>query len=115
MLDSRGGVFLMSQSHANYLKLHCFLQWKALNGSGIVQRLRVQAHQFLVVSCLKPTTVPSNRQELLQIPSLSNLHLSDPELGGSIELFLGNMDLEECVYDEKLKFDGLKVINTLFG
>ena len=59
--------------------------------------------------------MPSNRQEILNLPSLRQLPLSDPDLGGQIDLFLGNMDLDDCTYEGCLKFDSLKVINTPFG
>ena len=59
--------------------------------------------------------MPSNRQETLNLPSLRQLPLSDPDLGGQIDLFLGNMDLDDCTYEGHLKFDGLKVVNTPFG
>ena len=43
--------------------------------------------------------MPSNRQEILNLPSLRQLPLSDPDLGGQIDLFLGNMDLDDCTGD----------------
>ncbi len=70
---------------------------------------------FSVVQKMKPIKSPSNKNSILNLPSLKNLPLADRELCGPNDLYIGNMDMDNCVYKGSLKFDGLKVINTPFG
>ncbi len=33
-------------------------------------------------------------------------------MGGSVQLILGNMDMEQCVYDGYIMIEGIKIIKT---
>ncbi len=120
----------MSEELASALKLKRYPREMSLSGSFGEERCKfcvvtcLFSHSrsfvsnpitFTVVSKLKPVPVPSNREEILKLPSLHNLPLADPELGGDVDLFLGNMDIDGCVFEGSLRFDGLKAIHTPFG
>jgi len=129
-LDSGAGVSMISETLASTLKLPRYPQRMSLSGSFgedhskfcVVSELLSNNASFVskpitftVISKIKQTQVPPNRNAILQLPSLKDLPLSDKELGGPIDIVIGNMDLDACVYEGSMKFDGLKVINTLFG
>ncbi len=130
ILDTGAGVSIMSEKLASALKLKRFPQHMSLSGSFGEERCKfcvvtnLLSHSrsfqskpitFTVVSKLKPAPVPSNREAILKLPSLHNFPLADPDLGGDVDLFLGNMDIDECVFEGSLRFDGLKAIHTPFG
>ena len=129
-LDSGAGVSMISETLASTLKLPRYPQRMSLSGSFgedhskfcVISELLSNDASFVskpitftVISKMKPTQVPPNRDAILQLPSLKDLPLSDKELGGPIDIVIGNMDLDACVYEGSMNFDGLKVINTPFG
>ncbi len=130
VLDSGAGVSMMSESLASTLKLPRNPQRMSLGGSFseghskfcVSTQLYSEDMSFVskpivfsVVPKMKPIKSPSHKDHILKLPSLKSLPLADPELGGPIDLYIGNMDLDSCIYEGSLKFDGLKIINTPFG
>ncbi len=69
---------------------------------------------FAVVPHLVCTTVPEDKDEILASATLQNASLADPELGGRVDVFLGNLDLEDIVLST-YKDGKLRIIATPFG
>jgi len=130
ILDAGAGVSVMSEKLATDLRLKRHPHKLVLSGSFsnetckffVVTNLFSHSRsfksdpiKFTVVSRIKPVPVPDNRDEILKLPSLSNTTLADPELGGEVDIFIGNMDMDRCIHDGVLRFDGFKAIHTPFG
>ncbi len=119
VFDTGAGVSMMSESLASTLKLPRHPQHMSLGGSFseghskfyVVAQLSSEDLSFTskpivfsVVQKMKPIKSPSNKDSILSLPSLKNLPLADQELGGPIDLYIGNMDMDNCVYEGSLKF-----------
>lgn len=130
MLDSGAAVSLMTEKLASSLGLCRYPQRMSLMGSFgceyskhcVVTSLLSHCRSFIsqpitftVVPKLRPAPVPKNRETILKKPFLKDLSLADPELGGEVDIFIGNMDLDCCVDEGSMKIDGLKVLHTHFG
>jgi len=128
-LDSGACVSLMTESLASSLRLVRLRQTVTLEGcvnertkSCVVASL--QSHNgehvtppisFVIVSKLSPAGIPEHKEAILSHPQLRDLHLADPDLGGKVDMLIGNLDLHKCTYDGSLTFDGLRVLNSPFG
>ncbi len=130
ILDSGAGVSLMSSSLATSLGLKRIphsLSFTGSFGSGrSTYCVKTSLHSdnssfastpitFSVLPKLNPSPVPVDKKSIADLPSVRDLHLSDPDMGGSVQLILGNMDMEQCVYDGRIMIEGIKIINTPFG
>jgi len=69
---------------------------------------------FSVMPKLQPLPIPSNCKEILALPSMQSLNFTDPELGGKVDMFIGNMEIDEVTFPGSIKFDSLKAIITHF-
>ncbi len=67
-----------------------------------------------VVPHLVCTTVPEDKDEILASATLQNASLADPELGGRVNVFLGNLELEDIVLST-YKDGKLRIIATPYG
>ncbi len=43
------------------------------------------------------------------------MEIADPDLGGSVDLILGNLDMEQCLHEGRVLIDGFKLLSTPFG
>ena len=64
---------------------------------------------------MKPTEIPTDKQGILRHPLLHNLPLSNPQLGGAVDIFFGNMNMDDYTYDGTIRCDRLKIIKSPFG
>jgi len=71
--------------------------------------------KFAVVPRIKSVPVPPNREDILKLPELSLSTLADPDLGGDVDMYIGNMDMDQCIQDGTIRFSGFKAIKTAFG
>ena len=70
---------------------------------------------FIVVPDLITTTIPPNRDDIVNSPCLKDAQLADPDLGGAIDIFIGVSDIDDCVTGGPRKVDGLRLFQTPFG
>ncbi len=130
ILDSGSGVSMISETLASTLKLQRFSEPMEINGLlgqehskfSVVAELHSDTQDFTsrpitftVVSKLRPVQPPSNRERILNLPQVKTLTLSDPQLGGAVDLLIGNLDIDDCVFDGSMRIDRLKLINSPFG
>jgi len=129
LLDSGCGVSLMTEELATNLRLKRYPHAVSLNGLGkqvhskyyVITTLlsssrsySTQPITFAVVPHLVCTTIPEDKDEILASATLQNASLADPELGGRVDVFLGNLDLEDIVLST-YKDGKLRIITTPFG
>ncbi len=119
-LDSGAGISMISESLASSLKLPRHPQhiaYEGIRGKG-VSKAYVHArltstrdsNKYMdvilsVIPRLGPVQRPRDVADLLNIRALKELELSDPDLGGNIDLLLGNLDRSTCI-------DGAPVVLT---
>ncbi len=70
---------------------------------------------FTVVSKLKVISPPTNVKDILEFQWIKTLTLSDPHLRGAVDILIGNLDLDDCVFEGTLKVNRLNLLNTPFG
>ncbi len=130
IFDSGSGVSMMSETLASTLKLHRFPEPLEISGLlghehtkfSVVTSLQSNTSEFVsrpitftVVSKLRSIQPPNNRDDILQLPQIKTLTLSDPQLGDVVDILLWNLAIDDCVFEESLRMDKLKLVNTPFG
>ena len=130
ILDSGASASLMTESLATTLKLKRHPQRITLDGycgsnfsKFCVVATLVSLHNpeksvtltFNVVPKLKPVAKPHDAKKLLLHPSLKDLPVADPELGGPVDIYIGNAAIDKCLDNGRIVYDNLKAVNTIFG
>ena len=120
MLDSGAGASLMTEKLATSLGLKRYPQPMSLTcASGLIhskfvvstslhtacKSFHTKPFNFIVVPQLISTTVPSNRDAILNSPALQDVTLADPDLGGDVDQFIGVRDIDDCVSKGPFKVD----------
>ncbi len=130
MFDSGAGASLMTENLANTLGLKRFPQPMSIScTSGHInskfyvvtpllshcKSYKTKPINFIVVPDLITTTIPPNRDDILNSPYLKDAQLAEPDLGGAIDVFIGVSDIDDCVTGGPHKVDGLRLFQTHFG
>ncbi len=70
-----------------------------------------------VVSKIPTTATPGNQHQIISDPVVKDLTLADPDLGGHIDIILGNKGRRQCVLAHTMdhKDLGLGLTKTIFG
>ncbi len=120
MLDSGAGASLMTEKLATSLGLKRYPQPMSLTcASGLIhskfvvstslhtafKSFHTKPFNFIVVPELISTTVPSNRDAIINSPALQDVTLADPDLGGDVDQFIGVRDIDDCVSKGPFKVD----------
>ena len=131
-LDSGSGVSLMSESLASHLKLpryslHIIVEgaYSGGNSKHFVQAMLQSLDdpsqsvtlKFSVIPKLKTSQSPHCKHDILNEPSLKNLKLADPDLGGPLDIIICSIDRCKCVTKEFNYFPKPKLAatKTIFG
>jgi len=130
VLDSGAAISSMSEKLASDLKLKRFSHNLIIDGpfsnhtskyfvmTSLLSHCRSYQSEpikFAVVPRIKAVPAPANRDEIIRHPELALSNLADPDLGGEVDLYIGNMDMDQCVHDGTRRFNGYKAVKTTFG
>ncbi len=131
-LDSGSGVSLMTESIASQLKLPRYSQRVLVEGAygGGSSKHYVEAQlqslddpgqsvtlKFSIIPKLKSSQPPHCKRTILDEPSIKNLQLADPDLGGPLDLIICSIDRCKCVTKDFLYYPEAKLAatKTIFG
>lgn len=68
-----------------------------------------------VVPKLKPVPKPHKHEDLINLPVFEKLEIADKEMGGAVEIYIGNADMESCLLNDRVVLQDAKAIHTIFG
>ncbi len=70
-----------------------------------------------VVSKIPTSAIPGNQQQIANDPIIKDLPLADPDLGGPIDIILGNKSRRQCVTSQTIDHKELELglTKTIFG
>ncbi len=119
LLDSGSGASFITENLVSHLHLQRFPARNTFSGADgdfiCTQKVKVELSpvndestsintECYVVSKIPMSTIPSNHSQIVGDPVVKDLTLADPDLGGPIDIILGNKGRRQCVLSRTQTF-----------